>query len=477
MSKLSTTLPATIYRPILNAYSDDPDFQNGIIFLDAIRNLRHPGVAKTTSLRSAITLPSLRLFKTPFILNSRRLGNVVAEQSEVRANARTSGHFKAQISDMIKHQALLPNVNREMFIYNMVESGLKSEDVNVASKMDNFNGTLRTLHIGFASHLMPKIPTLDTLSIDLYSSHNPTITLFLKSHIDQIQNLKLRAWHHEPKILSIITPVIESGSIEILDLDFDMDYILEKNMLDEISMLTDAFLISRIKSLTLHLMPNILHFRNIHHIYRKLSVSLSHMTHLLELTLNFYSINDADLNAIFLDFKLAPKLIALTMNFRATNLWQQLKRIKNILSDHILETLNISCYPPMESNDTSYMLDIYQIVKPQNMILADFYCFNNSDCDILCSTLKQNQNLIFLDLKKASLSPRTLSRILALSASNLTLQGLTLKVKCEALWEIYLMLQQNSRIKFLELIHECRRMPECSWCILNRNRLLKMIFC
>ena len=50
-----------------------------------------------TSLCSATTLPSLRLFKIDVALNSRRLGNVVAERSEValatpgvRAKALTS---------------------------------------------------------------------------------------------------------------------------------------------------------------------------------------------------------------------------------------------------------------------------------------------------------------------------------------------------------------------------------------------------
>ena len=59
-----------------------------VLILDS--NVR-PGVAKAISLRSATTLPSLRLFKATSILNSRRLRNVVAEQSEVRALARTPG--------------------------------------------------------------------------------------------------------------------------------------------------------------------------------------------------------------------------------------------------------------------------------------------------------------------------------------------------------------------------------------------------
>ena len=52
----------------------------------------NPGVAKATSLRSATTLPSLRLFKGAPISNTQRLVNVGTEQSEVRALARTPGY-------------------------------------------------------------------------------------------------------------------------------------------------------------------------------------------------------------------------------------------------------------------------------------------------------------------------------------------------------------------------------------------------
>ena len=43
----------------------------------------NPGVPSGTSLRSATKLPSLRLFK--IATDSRRLGGVAAEHSEVRA--------------------------------------------------------------------------------------------------------------------------------------------------------------------------------------------------------------------------------------------------------------------------------------------------------------------------------------------------------------------------------------------------------